>query len=75
MRTTAIHGPAPLGNILSVIAAPFRAIGRFLVSLAEAGPRMDAVRQLNAMSDAELAARGLTREGEVRRIFGDYYHL
>lgn len=75
MRTTAIHDVAPLGSLLSALAAPFRAMGQFLISLAEAGPRMDEVRRLNAMTDADLAARGLTREGEVRRIFADRFHI
>ncbi|MDB6181733.1 DUF1127 domain-containing protein [Paracoccus fistulariae] len=57
-------------GVLWGFTAPFRAIGSFLVSLAENGPRMQAVRRLNETSDEELAARGLTREGEVRRIFG-----
>ncbi|QYK40144.1 MAG: DUF1127 domain-containing protein [Paracoccaceae bacterium] len=42
----------------------------FLVLLAESGPMMEQVRRLNATTDEDLAARGLTREGEVRRIFG-----
>ncbi|MBC9246586.1 DUF1127 domain-containing protein [Paracoccus sp. 11-3] len=54
--------------------APFRAIGGFLIRLAESSPRAKAVRRLNATSDAELAARGLTREGELRRIFGALYY-
>lgn len=53
----------------SILAAPFRAIGWFLVNLAETSSRMDAVRRLNATTDAELAARGTDRAAEVRRIF------
>lgn len=45
-------------------------IWAFLITLAESGSMMDEVRRLNATSDEALAARGLTREGEVRRIFG-----
>ena len=56
-------------NVLSLIARPFRAVFSVMLHLAECGPRMDQVRQLNATSDEELAARGLTRDGEVRRIF------
>ncbi|MFV0302912.1 MAG: hypothetical protein ACK5IP_18925 [Paracoccus sp. (in: a-proteobacteria)] len=65
---------APASSIAASFArtlwAPFRAIGHGLIALAEAGPRMAAVRRLNEMSDEQLAARGTTREAEVRRIFG-----
>lgn len=47
-----------------------RAIAQFLVRLAEARPEAQAVARLNAMTDEDLAARGLTREGEAMRIFG-----
>lgn len=56
------------------IGARLAAFGNVLMSqlmkLAEYGPMMAEVRRLNDTSDAELSARGLTREGEVRRIFG-----
>lgn len=50
--------------------APFRAVGRFMIALAEASPQMRALNRLSQMSDAELSAKGLTRDGEVRRILG-----
>ncbi|MCV2867497.1 DUF1127 domain-containing protein [Defluviimonas sp. WL0002] len=68
----ATHRPS---NLLRTIAAPFRAIGLFLVAMAEAGPRMEAIRRVNAMTDEQLAAKGLTREGEVRRIFRDRFYV
>lgn len=55
---------------LATILAPFRALGRALVALAEASPRMRELERLNNLSDRDLAARGLTREGEIRRILG-----
>jgi uncharacterized protein YjiS (DUF1127 family) len=76
MERTANTFPAiRFDTVLKLAAAPFRAIGRFLVMLAETGPRMEAIRHLNAMSDTELQAKGLTRDGEVRRIFGGSLHL
>lgn len=54
----------------AVLAAPFVAVGNFLIAIAEAGPQIRAIERLNRMSDEELAARGLTRDGEIRRIFG-----
>ncbi len=52
------------------LLAPFRAVGRFMIALAEASPQMRALNRLSQMSDAELSAKGLTRDGEVRRILG-----
>ena len=54
----------------AALLAPFRAFGRAMVALAEASPQMRALNRLGETSDADLAARGLTREGEVRRILG-----
>ncbi|MDM7458072.1 MAG: hypothetical protein P3W94_001695 [Paracoccus sp. (in: a-proteobacteria)] len=54
----------------AVLLAPFRAFARVMVALAEASPQMRALSRLSEMSDEELAARGLTRDGEIRRILG-----
>lgn len=70
MTTTATITRKPATGLGAVLAAPFAAIGRFLVQLAESGPRMRALEHLNRISDEDLAARGLTREGEIRRILG-----
>lgn len=67
MATTTLAPKSVLS--LSTLTAPFRAIGRGLVALAESGPRMAAIRKLNETSDEELAARGTTRMDEVNRIF------
>lgn len=52
------------------LAVPFVAVGRFLVMIAETSPRVRELERLNLRSDAQLAARGLTRDGEIRRILG-----
>ncbi|MDP5306495.1 DUF1127 domain-containing protein [Paracoccus spongiarum] len=71
MATTANIGrSAEAPRLSAILAAPFLAIGRFLVMLAEASPRMQALERLNRIPDAELKARGLTRDGEMRRILG-----
>lgn len=57
--------------VVSILAR----IGHGLVQMAEAGPRMAALRALNAMSDEDLAARGVTRADMVRRIFGPAYYM
>lgn len=70
--TTTTQTPARPFSILSLLAKPFVGIWNFLILMAETGPRMEAVRRLNAMSDADLAARGTTRHAEVQRIFGNW---
>jgi hypothetical protein len=65
---------APVRSLGQVLAAPFVWFGIVMVNLAEASPRMKAINQLNAISDEDLAARGKTREEEVRRIFGASFY-
>ena len=60
----------PRGSFLGFIAAPFAALGRFLVLIADANSTVRELERLNLRSDAQLAARGLTRDGEIRRIMG-----
>ncbi|MFV0491881.1 MAG: hypothetical protein ACK5M4_08690 [Pseudorhodobacter sp.] len=62
-------------NIRNILIAPFRAVWNSLIMLAETGPRMEQIRKLNDTTDEELAARGLTREGEIQRIFSPYMYL
>ncbi|MBP1807472.1 DUF1127 domain-containing protein [Rubellimicrobium aerolatum] len=52
------------------LAAPFRALWSALLLIAEAKGCMAEVERLNRLSDADLAARGTSREEQVRRIFG-----
>ncbi|WP_204115436.1 DUF1127 domain-containing protein [Shimia biformata] len=59
-------------SIKSALAAPFVAVGNFLVKLAEANSRVQKVERLNAMSDDELKKIGLRREDIVRHVFRDY---
>ncbi|WP_265500351.1 hypothetical protein [Paracoccus beibuensis] len=70
MATIATIDHKSAGFSAAALLAPFRAVGRFMVALAEASPQMRALNRLSALSDADLAAHGLTREGEVRRILG-----
>ncbi|EYD70453.1 hypothetical protein [Limimaricola hongkongensis] len=62
-------------SIAATLIAPFAAIGRGLVALAETGPRMQQVRRLNEMSDEDLEALGTTRAEMVRKIFGGAIYL
>lgn len=60
-------------HLPTLLARPFVAAFSVLVAMAEAHPRMAQINKLNALSDAELAARGTTRADEVRRIFPHQY--
>ncbi len=46
-----------------------------LIYLGENSARARVVHQINAMTDAELKERGLTRADVVRRSLSDGYHL
>ena len=56
-----------LGQIL---AAPFVGLARLMAVLAEAHARMAQAERLSEKTDAQLAAAGKTRDGELRRILG-----
>ena len=67
-QTSALTAPArALGQIL---AAPFLGIARLMTVLAEAHARMAQAERLSDKTDAQLAAVGKTRDGELRRILG-----
>lgn len=63
---------APRGNIF---AGFFRSIFNALVFLAESDHRMKSIERLTAMSDDELAQRGLKREDIVRHVFRDSLYV
>lgn len=62
-------------DFLSLIARPFRATWEFLIKVAENSHQMEEIRKLNAITDEELARKGLTRMGEINRIFGGRIYL
>lgn len=70
MATTASVDRTSTGFSAASLLAPFRAMGRLLIAMAEASPQMRALNRLSQLSDQELAAKGLTRDGEIRRILG-----
>lgn len=60
----------PRTSFLALLAAPFVGLGKLLVLIAEASPKVRELERLSELSDAQLARRGLTRDGEIRRILG-----
>lgn len=61
---------APLSGLLAALAAPFRGAWHGLALIAVAGPAVEALNRLTRTSDAELRARGTSRQAELRRIMG-----
>ena len=55
--------------LLELASKPFRAIGSAIHWLAENNARMQAVNAISSMTDAELAAKGLTRAEAVGMVF------
>ena len=66
MATAVAHFSAP-GLALSF----FKNLWTMLVWLGECSARGHMIRELSALSDAELEQRGLTRQDIVRRVFDD----
>ena len=57
------------------IARLFNEIFDFFIRMSEANARVRQVEALNALSDAQLAKRGLRREDIVRHVFQDLYGI
>lgn len=70
-----ITATKPTQSLAGLAARPFIAFWEVLIRMAEAHPKMGAVGALNAQTDEQLAARGTTREQEVRRIFAGQFYL
>ena len=52
------------------LGAVLRATGWFLGEIFTAGPRVAALQRLSETPDEALAARGTTRDAQIRRILG-----
>lgn len=68
---TSQHIGAPGNPVLRLL----KRIWNGLIYLAENSPRAKALQKLNETSDAELAARGVTREQIVRKMFLDRFYV
>ncbi|MBF9050012.1 hypothetical protein GTA62_12415 [Roseobacter sp. HKCCD9010] len=58
-----------------LILLPFTALGHFLGAIMDSNSRVREAQALNAMSDAELAKRGLKREEIAHHVFRDAYYV
>ncbi|MBV7408527.1 DUF1127 domain-containing protein [Maritimibacter sp. DP1N21-5] len=58
-----------------IYARVLEALKNFGAAYVEARSRQGEIAALEAMTDEELAERGLTRDGIVRHVFSDSYYL
>lgn len=72
MTTTDIHS---IPQERSERRGVFARILDVLVMMAESNPRLRRLERLQAMSDAQLAERGLRREDIARHVFNDVLYV
>ena len=65
-QTSALNASARA--FAQILAAPFVGFAKLMMILAEAHARMQQAERLSDKTDAQLAAAGKTRDGELRRI-------
>ena len=59
----------------SLFAGVLHAIGDFFTLITESNWRVREAERLQAMSDAQLAARGMRREDIARHVFRDLFYV
>jgi len=78
MAHTTTHLPVAstfVGSVAGVIARFFSAFGAAMVHLGENSQKMRQINALQALSDEELASRGLKREDIARYVMSDCYWI
>ncbi|MEO1732761.1 MAG: DUF1127 domain-containing protein [Pseudomonadota bacterium] len=66
---------APITAPFGLVQRVFSWLGGALMHVAETNQRVRQAEALMALSDAELAARGLKREDIARHVFSDSYWM
>lgn len=69
IATDAALNATPKGVVMRF----FTAFGETLVLIGESNPRIRRIQALAALSDSELAARGLRREDIARHVLSDAF--
>ena len=72
MAHTTTHFPATV-SIAGAVSRFFSALGNALVHIGENSQKMRQINALQALSDEELANRGLKREDIARYVMSDCY--
>ncbi len=71
MAISTVHTRS-LTALPGVVADIFTGIFDALVRIGEANTKVRQINALSALSDAELAARGMRREDIIRRVMGEW---
>lgn len=71
MAISTVHTRS-LTALPGVVADIFTGIFDALVRIGEANAKVRQINALSALSDAELAARGMRREDIIRRVMGEW---
>lgn len=71
MATQTLNGHAVPNTTLAQITGIFAAVARAFSMARDAEARFDEIRALQALSDADLARRGIPRDGIVRHVYAD----
>ena len=72
--TTDTHSPIAF-SFVATLGRYFAAIGKGLVSMGETSSRYRQVEALQALSDAELAERGMKRQDIIRVVYADAFWM
>lgn len=70
---TTTTAPSTVNGAFSLLAAPFVAIGNWMIRLAESNTQVRKAQFLYSLSDEDLAKRGLKREDIVTHVFGNFH--
>ncbi|MGR3562750.1 MAG: DUF1127 domain-containing protein [Heliomarina sp.] len=74
MAYTSTHG-ADVSAVPGAFSRFFNAVLNGMTSIAENHPKMRQAAALQAMSDEELAKRGLKRDDIVKKVFANSFHI
>jgi uncharacterized protein YjiS (DUF1127 family) len=73
MATQTLHAPSLPLRLAAPVTGFFAALANAVALSSGAQCRYDRVRRLQALSDAELAKRGIARDDIVRHVFAEVF--
>lgn len=75
MTTTALTDTPRSRWFRPALGRFFSALGQAIIAHMERHSRVDRIRRLEALTDAQLAAKGLRREDIPRHVFRDVFYV
>jgi len=73
--TNLTHSADTRARLMARVDAFFATLGQGMNAYMHRKSRMDEIESLNAKSDADLAALGITRDGIPRYVFRDTFYI